>query len=108
MKEKEAEPQISPGAGKRKIEKIAVLKNSYKYFIEHALIISHGDYYRLLVIHEWELLTDQCYKSPKGAKIAFLRLYKHRCWKVGVEPEWSDFYDPGVEYLNQISNRIEI
>jgi hypothetical protein len=91
----------------KKVEKIAVLKNSYKYFIEHALIISDGYYYRLLVIHEWKLLTDQCYKSLKGAKIAFLRFYKHRCWKAGEEPEWSDFYDPGVESLNQRSNRIE-
>lgn len=108
MKEKEAEPQIPLSPGMKKVERISVLKNSYKYFIEHALIISLGDNYRLLVIHEWELLTDQCYKSPKGAKIAFLRLFKHRCWKDGVEPEWSNFYDPGVEYLNQISNRIEI
>ena len=91
----------------KKIKTISVLKNSYKYFIEHALIISDGDYYRLLVIHEWVVLTDQCYKSLKGAKIAFLRLYKHRCWKAGVQPEWSDFYDPGVEYLNQRTNRIE-
>lgn len=93
---------------KRKLKKISVLKNSYKYFIEHALIISYGDCYRLLIIHEWELLTDQYYKSPKGAKIAFLKFYENRCWKKGVEAEWSDFYEPGIAYLDQISNKIKI
>ncbi len=89
------------------IDKISVLKNSYNYFLEHVLIIRYSDYYRLLVINEWKLLMDRRYTSLKGARIAFLKFYQNRCWKVELEPEWSEFYDPGAECLNEISHKIE-
>lgn len=90
-----------------KSQKVSILANSYKYFVEHVLIILHDDCYRLLVIHKWQLLTDQCYKTLRGAKIAFSRLYNQKKWKKEVEPEWSDFYVPGVEYFDNKTNTIE-
>lgn len=86
---------------------ISILVNSFKYFLEHAFIISYEGSYRLLVIHRWRLMTDRCYKTLKGARIAFLKLYSERRWKDQDEPEWSSFYNPGIEHFNPQTSKIE-
>ncbi|MCK4762977.1 MAG: hypothetical protein KAW12_12340, partial [Candidatus Aminicenantes bacterium] len=80
-----------------KIGKISFLHNSYKYFIQHALVIQHGESYRLLVIHECKILADQYYKTCRGARIAFTRIFLHRRWKETVVLHWSSLYEPGIE-----------
>ncbi|MCK4764248.1 MAG: hypothetical protein KAW12_18765 [Candidatus Aminicenantes bacterium] len=83
-----------------KIGKISILHNSYKYFIQHALVIQHGECYRLLVIHECKILADQYHKTCRDARIAFMRLFGQRRWKETVKPHWSPLYEPGIECLN--------
>lgn len=92
---------------KKDMKAISVLVNSVKYFLEHAFIIDYDDYYRLLVIHRWKLLTDRCYKTLKGARVAFIKMYSSRSWKDEDIPEWSHFYNPGIEYLNFKTARVE-
>lgn len=94
-------------AVKKDMQGISILANSVKYFLEHAFIIDYEDSYRLLVIHRWKLLTDRCYKTLKGARIAFLKLYNNRRWQEKDVPEWSNFYNPGVEYYNLQTAQIE-
>ena len=76
-------------------ERASTLNDSFKFFIEHALILRYKEYYRLLIIHKNELLADRKYKTLKGAKIAFLKFFGQRAWKINLKPEWCDFYTPG-------------
>jgi len=77
------------------LKDVSFLENSYKYFLENVLILRFDNFYRLLVVHENEILTDRKYKSPKRAKTAFIKLYDSQKWKESDEPEWSDFFEPG-------------
>jgi hypothetical protein len=76
-----------------KIQARSFLENSYKYFLEFAVILCCRDNYRLIVIHERKPLTDNRYRTFKAAKIAFLKLYQDRAWKRQVKPEWSEFHE---------------
>lgn len=81
------------------MNRISILTNSYKYFLENVMIIDYRDHFRLLVIHEHEVLMDRSYQSFKGAKIAFAKLFDERKWKHNDLPEWSRFYNPMAENL---------
>jgi hypothetical protein len=37
------------------------------------------------------VLTDCQYRTLKGAKIAFLKLFGHCAWKSYDKPKWSEF-----------------
>jgi hypothetical protein len=62
--------------------------------------------YRLVVIHHGYLLTDETYKTPKGAKIAFLKFWNYKAWQEGVKPQWSHFYPPETKWLEKKKSRI--
>ena len=79
------------GKGAKKEIKISVLQNSVYYFLQHVFIITAKDDSRLVVIHNNRLLTDNHYKTLKGARIAFQKKYKHKPWKNGVKARWSYF-----------------
>jgi len=74
---------------------ISVLENSYKYFLEHVVIVKYPGHYRLLIIHQGSIIEDREYSSGKGARMAFVKRYDRQKWKESDNPEWSDFYDPG-------------
>jgi hypothetical protein len=91
-------------------QKVAMLINSIFYFIQYGLIVNMpGDSnYRLLVIQNGQILTDEYYESVRGAKIAFSRMYYHRSWKEGVKPSWSHFYHPDSTWFEtRIKNKTE-
>ena len=102
IKKSRAKGVVSQAHNTDKLKSVSHLLNSFKYFLQHVLILCYGDYFRLLVIHECKLLSDRCYKSFKGAKIAFLKLFSDKAWKPDVIPEWSVFYNPGIESINQV------
>ena len=79
--------------------KISVLSNAVYYFFQRVFIVTENNSYRLIAIHNGEILVDEKYKTSKGAKIAFLKLYWYRAWQDGVKPEWTDFYTPDDEWL---------
>ena len=81
--------------------KISRLINSIYYFIECVFIAVEEEGYRLVVIHQGNLLTDQTYKTAKGAKIAFLKFWSYRVWQEGVKPKWSHFYPPDPKWLEK-------
>jgi len=89
------------------LDKISLLTNSYKYLLEHALILRYqGNKFRLLIIHEGKVLTDRPYKTIKAARIAFARFYSSRKWHEETEAEWSELYNPVKYYLDLRNNRI--
>jgi len=79
---------------------ISILVTSIYYFLDFAFIISDENNFRLVVIHNGQLLTDKTYKTVKGAKIAFSRIYGYKVWSEKIKPNWSDFYNPTAEWLN--------
>lgn len=81
--------------------KVSLLINSIYYFIESVFITSVKDGYRLVVMHQGRLLTDRTYKTVKGARIAFLKLYGYKAWREGTKAEWSVFYPPESQWLNE-------
>lgn len=80
---------------------ISILTTSIYYFLDFVFIITDGTNYRLVVIHNGQLLTDKTYKTVKGAKIAFSRIYGYKVWNEKIKPNWSDFYNPTAEWLNE-------
>lgn len=83
---------------------IASLSNSMNYFMNSVFILKENEGYRLLAFHNDLLLTDEMYKSAKGAKIAFLKLFWYRAWREDVKPEWTHFYIPDAEWLGEKLN----
>lgn len=80
---------------------ISLLVNSIYYFIESVFIMAVNKGYRLVAIHQGRLLTDEIYKTARGARIAFLKLYGNKAWRNGVKAEWSRFYPPEPEWFGE-------
>jgi len=81
--------------------KMSRLINSIYYFIEYVFIMAENESYRLVAIHQGKLLTNETYKTAKGAKIAFLKFWNYRAWQEGVRPKWSPFYPPDSKWLKE-------
>lgn len=82
--------------------KISTLSNSMSFFIDAAYIVAKDENFRLVVIHNKRLLADENYKSAKGARIAFLKLFWYKAWKEDVKPEWTHFYKPDRHWLRKL------
>jgi len=79
--------------------RISLLINSIYYFIESVFIMAVKEGYRLVVIHQGRLLTDEMYKTAGGARVAFIKRYGNKAWRDGVKAEWSRFYPPESNWL---------
>lgn len=101
MAKKEHEPIIELKVTQGEKVKISVLGNAVYYFFHRVFIITEKRGYRLIAIHKGELLADAKYKTSKGAKIAFLKLYWDRAWQEGVKPSWTDFYIPDDRWVQK-------
>lgn len=84
-----------------KAGEICVLINSIFYFIGSVFIINNSGDYRLVANHNGKILIDKPYKTLRGAKIAFSKLFGHRGWKEDLKAEWSIFYKPDAQWLNK-------
>jgi len=80
---------------------ISLLVNSLYYFLEIVFIAVVKEGYRLVVIRESKLLTDEIYKTIKDARKAFLKRYSKYAWRDSVKPYWSLFYPPIKGWLNK-------
>lgn len=78
---------------------VSVLSNAVYYFFQRVFILSYNGTFRLIAVHNGELLADEVYDTAKGAKIAFLKLYWYRAWQDDVKPQWTAFYAPDDEWL---------
>ena len=84
--------------------KVTNMINAILFFLQHVLIINIDDDYRLLVIKKNRVLLDKKYKSIKGARIAFSKLFLEMGWKQGVKPKWSHMYPPDEDWLMDLLN----
>jgi hypothetical protein len=83
--------------------KISLLINAIFFFLECAFIeeVADAGGYRLVVNHKGRVLTDRCYDSTRGARIAFSRMYHTQGLTEGVRAEWSHFYPPEGKWLKK-------
>lgn len=94
------EPILNLSAAPGDSIRVSILSNAVYYFFQRVFIVSYSGTYRLIAVHNGELLADESYNTAKGAKIAFLKLYWYRAWQDGVKPEWTSFYVPDHEWLS--------
>jgi len=85
-----------------------MLINSAYYFIGCVFILEFQDHYRLVALHGGKVLVDASYETPKGARIAFARLYGYKAWSKEIKAEWSHFYDPDTRWLEKKTKDIKI
>jgi hypothetical protein len=85
------------------IHKIAILENAIFYFLNRVIIIKDekSDQYRLIVISKDQIIVDRLYDTPRGAKIAFARMFLNRAWSNEVRSSWSHYYRPYNKWLNK-------
>ena len=89
-------------------KRISILINSIYYFIECVYILILHDHCRLIVLHHGRVLTDKRYKTVRGARIAFAKLYKHKGWKEGIKAQRSHLYDPEAKWLEERSGDVRL
>ena len=87
---------------------ISILINSIYYFIDCVFILRSQNKYRLVVLQHSRVLLDQDYHSERGCRIAFARLFKEKAWDETIKAEWSHFYDPDKEWLQEKCRPLEI
>lgn len=73
---------------------ISVLTNAVYWFLEDVFIIKADEGFILAVIHQKKMLLFKPYKTVKGARIAFLKIYGYKACREKVKAEWTPFYLP--------------
>jgi hypothetical protein len=96
----QTEIQQSVAITRDKVE-ISRLINSIFYFIDVVYILKKDDKYRLIALHGGRVLTDRSYRTIRGVKIAFSKLYSAKAWKENVKAEWSHFYPPDRPWFDE-------
>ena len=84
----------SADTGRSSDNGLLLLINPAYYFLECVYILFKKGYYRLIVLHNSRVLTYRNYRTLRGAKIAFQKMYKDKAWKEGVKANWTPPY-PG-------------
>ena len=86
---------------------ISRLINSIYYFIDCVFILKIKDKYRLVVRHNGVVLCDNYYTTERGGKIAFDKLFKDKAWSEDIQAQWSHFYDPDNDWLEEKCKNLE-
>jgi len=80
---------------------ISFLLNAYHYFFDCVFILKDDLCFRLVVNHRGQVLTDRYYRTLRGARAAFVRLYGDKAWEKGIKNLWSHFYPPDSRWLRK-------
>lgn len=82
---------------------ISRLINSIYYSIGTCFIMTiTNEVYRLLAIHGKKVLADRNYPTLRGARIAFKKQFKNLAWGDDVVAEWSHFYTPNRDWIDEM------
>ncbi len=99
--------ETKPGTNQKEEPIVYRLSNSVYYFIESVYIIVGKNNYRLVALKHSRVLYDQNYKTLRGCKIAFSKLFNHRTWKDNVKAFWTDAYQTEQGWHENINNTVE-
>ena len=80
---------------------ISILSNSPYYFLHSVFIVKEGEGegFRLVIIHNNRVLTDQRYETLRGARISFAKSYGDKAWVEDIQAQWTHFYPPDAKWL---------
>ncbi len=92
------------GPGATDPEKVCALINSIFYFVGSVFITDNGKNYQLVAHHNGRILINKPYRTLRGAKIAFSKLFGYRSWREDVKAEWSNFYDADGNWIEVRTN----
>jgi hypothetical protein len=81
--------------------KISRLLNSIYYFLDCVFILLTEKDYRLVILHHDKVVMDSQYKTLRGAKIAYAKFFNENAWAEGVQPQWSQVYQPDDDWLSE-------
>ncbi|UCH95115.1 MAG: hypothetical protein JSV88_33370 [Candidatus Aminicenantes bacterium] len=83
---------------------ISRLKNSVYFSIGTCFIMTmtEEECFRLLAIHEKKVLADRNFKTLRGAKIHFMKKFKNQAWREDVAAEWTFFYQPDLDWIEEM------
>jgi hypothetical protein len=81
--------------------KISRLLNSIYYFLDFVFVIISEKGYRLVILHQDQVIMDVHYNSLRGAKIAFAKYFGERAWAEEVQSQWSHTYQPDNDWLSE-------
>jgi hypothetical protein len=84
---------------KMPMPKVSILTNSVHYSLFRVFIFEDKGQFRLIVFNQGKLLTDAIYKTARGARIAFLKLWGFQREADNVTAKWSHFYTPEKYWL---------
>jgi hypothetical protein len=79
---------------------ISLLVNSPYYYMGCVFIVEMENQCRLVAIHNNRLMIDQCFPTMRGAKISFARLFRSNSWQKTMKPNWSNLYQPDIDWLS--------
>jgi len=84
---------------KKSMPKVSILTNSVHFSLFRVFIFADKGQFRLIVFNHGKLLTDAIYKTARGARIAFLKLWEFQKERENVTAKWSHFYTPEKDWL---------
>ena len=99
------EPQLTQTIirefNKNPVEKpmISRLINSVHYFIRYVFIIQLEDTYRLVALNKRKVLFNKLFPTARGSRISFQKTFNDLACYPGVKAEWSHFYSPDKQWL---------
>jgi hypothetical protein len=86
---------------------ISRLINSILYYIDCVYILRSKNKYRLVALQHGKVLFDKCYTSLRGCRIAFQKTFKDRPWHRETKAQWTPFYDPYKNWLEEKNSHLE-
>ncbi len=102
---KQQQTKISSEQNAENSERICTLINSIFYFVGNVTITDNNGIYRLLAKHNGRTLIDKDFRTLRGAKIAFSKLFGCRSWRDDVKAEWSTFYIKDKDWVQKGSDK---
>jgi hypothetical protein len=91
----------------KKISEVTVLINAVYFFLSDVVVFKEDGWFHLIVLRRGAVLLDKQYKTVRGARGAFNKLFKSFFFTRAPEfkrtPEWTPFFAPEVKFINRIS-----
>jgi hypothetical protein len=92
-------PHLQLQVKAEEMPKVSILINSVHFSLFRVFIFEDKGQFRLLVFNQGKLLTDAIYKTARGARIAFLKIWGFQKETENVHAKWSHFYTPEKDWL---------
>ncbi|NIM18448.1 MAG: hypothetical protein GTO45_41240 [Candidatus Aminicenantes bacterium] len=80
---------------------VSFLVNTQYYFLGTVFILPEVTGYRLVVIHKWKVLKNDCFPTLEEAKKAFFQHFQARASKKVPHPIWDDNHRVDNDWLKK-------